>query len=88
MKALMQIEITQDDIDNGERGRTDRCPIALALRRVPGAERTSAGRISCTINNKVYRMSAAAQRFVVAFDHDKPVRPMRFAIYEYTAVRP
>jgi hypothetical protein len=33
LPSELQIEITQDDIDQGERSRTTSCPIALAIAR-------------------------------------------------------
>ena len=76
----MKIKVTQDDIDNGERHRCYRCPIAHAMCRTLGAS------IAVT-QEKYYReeddgkyLPTEAQRFILDFDAGRPVAPFEFEV--------
>ncbi len=44
----MKIKVTQEDIDNGDPGDCDSCPIALALLRHTNAEEVTVG--NCNVD--------------------------------------
>ena len=73
-----KIEITQEDIDRGMRGRSDFCPVALALRRKwPEAEM---GCFACDLGNRLVLVPELVSKFVEDFDSGKPVKPFTFEI--------
>ena len=85
----IEVNVTQEDIDNGKRESCTRCPVALALTRAGwkgvgvSADYAwqSKGRLNdqCTLNDDdFFKMPAEAQAFVFNFDHNKPVKPLTF----------
>lgn len=76
----MRIFITQMDIDEGQRGVVELCPIAQAIRRqLPGSE-PRVGYIGVTISGDRYGLPEHAGAFALAFDADEAVMPFWFDI--------
>lgn len=94
MKTLTKtvtINVTQEDIDNGDVSSALTCPVALALSRqlpeylcvalfsyaqVAPTRFTDEGWLSTTI----YEYSRPLAKFIRAFDAEKPVQPGRFRL--------
>lgn len=83
---MIEVEVTEDDINNGERGRPSSCPIALACRRLFPLDLVSVGSNFVTISNREtftqYKLSIDGKIFVEDFDHRKPVAPATISLYE------
>jgi hypothetical protein len=78
MKTLRLIQVTQDDIENGERGDRENCMIALALKRaLPRSfPRVNKGWFSTIeVCAKTYRPSKEIKERVIAFDRREKVLP-------------
>lgn len=78
-----KIEVTQDDINNGDRDDTQSCPIALALLKAGFTEpRVDGCDICYTEGDKVKSvMSPSVVRdFVKSFDRGLPVKPFSFEL--------
>jgi len=79
------VDVTQEDIYNGEKESAEKCPIALALnRQIPNAMV-----MVCECNDsfidiylgdwhKTWKSSKAVLKFVDNFDEGKLVKPHRF----------
>jgi len=88
----LMVNVTQEDIDNGVRGSSSHCPIALAMKRQLHKtkvsvcedynEDTNEGEIVAYRGNwdKEWKASKAVMKFVKAFDNDKQVKPHRFRL--------
>ena len=79
----LQVNVTQEHIDNGEPGRGASCPIALALRAHPltTGDRWQVTRISAYSYepySPTYTTSHRAARFINRFDNELPVEPSTF----------
>lgn len=84
--AAVTVDVTQQDIDAGERYQCDRCPVALALTRtLPGAfvevgnNYIRLRRFSESHSNYLTTPDAV-EGFIVAFDSGQPVDPFAFAL--------
>ena len=78
MKTLRLIQITQDDIDNGERMDRQNCMVARALRRaVPKSfPRVDRGWFaSIEVCAKTYRLSKEINQRIQAYDRGESVAP-------------
>lgn len=77
----MRVVVTAKDIQDGERGNSTRCPIALALRRQTGEE-WEVQRRTCYAAARpgVLVLSAEAQRFIRDYDHGRAVTPRAFEL--------
>ncbi|QGJ92041.1 hypothetical protein SEA_KEELAN_77 [Gordonia phage Keelan] len=79
----MKVEVTQEDIELGVRGRSHLCPISRAIQRKRGVKSAST---TPWITNVVrpgrglstYQLPKVASEFVLAFDTNKPVEPFTF----------
>lgn len=81
----MTIQVTQEDIDNGERSRCERCPIALAIQRATGARYSTVGITTAMISDAislatVYGLPQIATTWLMRFDMSGPkmVQPFTF----------
>lgn len=77
----MRIEVTQGDIDGGERGNSDRCPLATAIGR---ALRRKV-RVTCgsvwplpVSHGRIAALPRKAGDFINAFDQGLAVAPIAF----------
>lgn len=78
MKTLRLIQVTQDDIENGERADRRNCMIARALKRaIPRSfPRVDKGWFaSIEVCGKTYRQSKEIKRRVTAFDRGDKISP-------------
>ena len=78
MKTLRLIQVTQDDIDNGERADRQNCMIARALRRAipnsfPRVDKSWFASID--VCGKTYRQSKEIKERIIAFDRGEKVSP-------------
>ena len=83
----MLIRVTQEDIDAGSKSECYLCPIALAINRALGHKYGDCfgalvyrSQITPKRYHKVQRTSRNVERFIVAFDHGKPVKPFWFRL--------
>lgn len=80
--ALVWANVTQDDIDSGERHEARWCPLARALRHETGKS-VSVGTRSATVwdasGMSVMDMTPRTERFRHAFDTGQAVAPGRYA---------
>jgi hypothetical protein len=75
------IDVTQEDIDRGERAKCMRCPIARAMQRVFPVNKVSVfGAITWIGNDRYSDLPDEAQQFIMYFDEDEPVEPFSFTI--------
>lgn len=80
MKTIT-VEVTQEDIENGECGQCQTCPIALALGRATGRPWMVTDTFAFESNGTSYaRLPGVAQGFVLRFDENHPVAPFTFTI--------
>ncbi len=82
----MLIDITWEDIANGMRKESGRCPIALAMKRQTGGGYVSVS--PCTVYTyikqvtKLYILADNASQFVEHFDVGEIVKPQTVEIIE------
>lgn len=88
--AVITIQVTKEDIDEGQRGRCELCPVALALRRHVADNvkvSVSSRAVSFTllprvgpshIPNHVAFLPVEAYSFVHNFDSKWPTKPFEF----------
>lgn len=75
----MRIDVTQADIDAGERGSCESCPIALAASRVAGRRMAASHTGISHLNGlRTYMIPSEAVRFMRHFDNEHPVSPFTF----------
>lgn len=74
------IDVTQEDIDEGEPMSPFDCPIALAVRRKTRRKHVAValGRKHIECGHKLLALDIDALKFGWAFDLGKPVKPQRF----------
>jgi hypothetical protein len=81
--TTFEVEVTKNDIEQGEEGVFDCCPVALCLRRL-GCEKVDVDedRILLTHNNKrlVYKTPRIANLFIDDFDSSRKVEPINFKL--------
>jgi hypothetical protein len=68
----MLIEVTQDDIDEGDRRHPCNCPVALAVSRKCGDPDASVTPHRIIVNGVRLFTPAAAAEFILRFDTDVP----------------
>ena len=86
----MIINVTQEDIDNGEDGKSTRCPIALAVNRFFDYKgNASVGQFMIRVSGieKDYKLTKNCERFISRFDDHKMVHPFHFRLLEYKHVQ-
>lgn len=81
---MLQIDVTQDDIDAGEPYKECDCPIAKAIKRMwpDSGPVVLAETITITRDNarRSYATPDIAAVFMEAFDEGNPVRPFSFTL--------
>jgi hypothetical protein len=75
---VIQITVTQNDIDQGERLDVRACPIARAVRRKFGETREIEVADVLSIDNIHYELSPRARQFIRDFDEYGAGGPVRF----------
>lgn len=82
----MKITITGDDIKNGVQRNWNRCPIALALKRIGFNVRVGNTTIvEHTQNSRVsisHTTTPEAQKFIEAFDDNELVQPVELEVWK------
>lgn len=74
------IEVTPEDIVDGERFNSCRCPIALATKRVLPDRPVDVHRAGMIVGGDEIKLPWRAQDFIARFDDEKPVDPITFEI--------
>ncbi len=79
---MIEVKVTQEDIDHGKRKNDQECPIALALdRRCPEYE-VFVGYEFIKSEEKQYFTTTRALRFILRFDDGLEVKPSTFRFTE------
>lgn len=88
----MKIEVTQEDIDSGERRCEGGCPIAMAVSRAFGFCRVVVKTLNCCVwaENRTslplyFSLPMAARQFIQNFDNGEGVDPFTFDLEEEVA---
>jgi hypothetical protein len=81
------INVTQDDIDHGQRGECAHCPIALAAQRVFPNKYVMVALVQMYLDSSVdvldgerIHLPEEATAFITAFDRCQPVSPFVFTV--------
>ena len=80
--ATFKIDVTPDDIRDGEAGKCELCPIAIAAQRSLGKP-VRVGKNWIFAHDSIGRMPRKAEEFVSDFDGQSiraPVRPFSFYV--------
>ena len=75
-----EVEVTQEDIDQGVRKDNCNCPVALAVKRATGREDVSVARNTIALGRDVIFRVKKICDFVFDFDEGKPVEPFTFTV--------
>jgi hypothetical protein len=87
--STITVQVTQFDIDNGERTMHCDCPVALAARRALAVPRVSvAGDLLAyldegsvaDVDHEHYSLTTEVLDWIVDFDLKRPVKPFSFTI--------
>lgn len=85
----MRAHIIQADIDAGESGSADRCPVALALHRASGGSWLIYYDLAVKLRGTSYvaciPLPSRVAAWVAAFDAGRQVRPLRFELPDLLA---
>jgi len=76
----VRIRVTENDIEEGQSGQSDSCPIARSLKRVCTRKVDVYGE-SLTVGNLKVRAPQWVDRFVVRFDSSRDVSATRRTVY-------
>lgn len=81
----MIIEVTQEDIDHGEKKKCMECPVARAINRAHKGARAAVGDYCIGIKTGFLKTETVptppeVQAFVLAFDAGRPVSPFTFSL--------
>ncbi len=78
---MIIINVTQEDIDQGQPHKSRTCPVALAIQRATNIENIEVGHIGCAILIKRYiTFPDGVQNFIQKFDNKLPVDPFSFEL--------
>lgn len=82
--TTLTVDVTQDDIDNGEPVNGNHCAVALALIRATGDPYVSCGIATASWyvggDVKYVCLPTKATDFIDAFDEGEPVEPFSFEV--------
>lgn len=86
--AGIRIEVSKRDIRLGTPGEIFVCPLARATRRTLGLKATDAVCVASTVGiyrtpvslEEDYELPKRANKFVLAFDEGKPIKPFSFKL--------
>ena len=85
----MKIQVTKEDIEKGEKGSCEWCPVALAIQRTYGKDKlvtVDVDSMGIWLDNREqhYQLPQIARDFIDDFDNDRKVaegfRPFSFKI--------
>lgn len=74
------IEVTQEDIDNGECADATGCPVGLAIGRLNIPKFYGVSHDAVSIGERRILLPPEASSFIKDFDDHKPVSPFTFTI--------
>lgn len=78
---MTTIHVTQEDIENGERNRASRCPVAIAIKRATGNASVYVGTLDMSIGEFLdMSLPRKLVKFIGRFDSGKAVHPFTFTI--------
>lgn len=83
----MRIQVTQEDIDKGCKGKFYACPVARALERDTGMEWGVGTTLACTTDKKTglidrkIQLPETVSRFIRNFDFGDKVEPLAFEFH-------
>ena len=87
MKINVTINVTKRDIEQGEKFYSDRCPIALAAKRVFTRSLAGPSELRFTLVNEqgysewyLVPLPDQAKDFIIRFDRGEPVEPFSFTV--------
>lgn len=88
LPQTLTVEVTEQDIKQGNPGKEKSCAIALAMRRAVGSKRITvdmSARVRDDADHTVatYGLTDRAFRFMKRFDKGEPVSPTRFRFRRY-----
>lgn len=87
MQKTITFHVEKEDIIEGQPGKFNLCPIALALKRKlrypPYSYAISVGLDTLYINGILYTLSKKARKFIDDFDNGLPVHCSTFRIHLY-----
>lgn len=75
----LEIDVTQDDIDNGIPHSFSNCAIARAVRRRTGIKDIGVSRV-VFVNLTEWQLPVGAIDFIRRFDNNEPVVPQKFKL--------
>jgi hypothetical protein len=78
MKTTIRVEVTEQDIRKGLRGRQDLCAIALAARRILPLRDIIVGCLSIISSSGAFEMDEVGKKFRADFDAGRPVKACKF----------
>lgn len=73
----MRIQVTQEDIDQGEPGEPESCAVAKAIRRQLKPQHVQVTDV-IEINNSDFEAPPAVIEFIERYDHGHRVQPFEF----------
>jgi hypothetical protein len=78
----MKVQVTQEDINKGNRCDPWNCPLALAMQRATGDRNISVGAATAGPLGKLgmFWLPLEATRFIHDFDFEHPVEPFEFEV--------
>lgn len=76
----LTVRVTQGDIDKGAAGSHCNCPIALAVKRLTGANDVSVNCDDIYFGYKIFPLPPKVSKFILSFDFHQPVKPFQFTI--------
>lgn len=85
----MLVEVTQDDIDNGQPRKGESCPVALAINRAIGQGYCIVGQAILIFNDangwtyangRTYAMPRIVRQFIHEFDNIRTGTPFTFEL--------
>lgn len=76
----LKINVTQDDIDKGNRGNSNSCPIARVVRGILPMARVNVRYINSIGMGADIALPSEATQFIVSFDNHYPVAPLEFEV--------
>ena len=80
---VVAVLLTAGDIADGQRGLTNRCPVALAVRRATGIKVVSIRSTQGVLYGQEYQsfdLPAEAREFIARYDTGETVEPLAFDI--------
>ncbi len=86
---MLEVKVTQEDIDRGIRYNESLCPIALSLiKKAPIGDKVRVNEEKITVGTVRYTTTRRARKFITNFDSSREkVEPITFRLSESTKGR-